>query len=126
MWHSKLVGAGNWAWIYVRLPDLVKVTKLAVYSGHTGYYNPVVGVRFDVRDKWGNYMRRGEKLALQPSDAVAMSYPTLGTHVRIGLQAGPSGFVTVRGIRLFGEAGPGLTGSGELFAPRQLADATPL
>lgn len=114
MWHSKDVGANGWVTIDLRLPALTTLSSIATYTGHGGAYNPANRVRVAVRGATGDYTEIANVPAA-PSQSVALGYPQLVTHLRLGFRAGPSGHVVVRGIRLF-------TPWGEEFAPRSVQD----
>jgi hypothetical protein len=111
MWHSRAVGEGNWAWIDVRLPELLPLHSVAVYTGHSNTWHAADRLRVRYRDADGVYQQVVDA-PVGPSQWVDLAGGiTHATHLRLGFQAGPTDHVVVRGVRLF-------TTQGEVFVPR--------
>lgn len=98
MWHSKEVGPDGWIAITVAFPAEVDLRRIDVYSGF----------------KSGTHVARRVKVSSNTIPITEFSnitanqtvpFKRAGTHFRIQLQAGDTGHVVLRGLRLFGHVG---------------------
>jgi hypothetical protein len=115
MWHTAYdLAPGTWVSVELSLPIAIELTGLGLHTQHSGLYHQADAVRvYDLDD--------GEVLIADsavdaPDVRIDVSAAEV-SHLRIDLRVGPSGSVTVRGLRFF-------EGELELFASR--FDLSPL
>jgi len=109
MWHSKFVGAGNWASVVVEFDREIMMSEVGVHSQHSGVYHRAERLRVEARKPWGYDFAM--EWPLWSTDEIE-SVP--GHHAkvwRLSFQAGPSGYVVLRGLEFW------TAGSGEPAQP---------
>jgi hypothetical protein len=105
MWHSEHSSSG-WVSCDLTFPLPITLTRIAVYSQHSGRYHMAHCVRV-----WANSKNDFREVALRnlPSpDSVVEFAATKARIWRLDLQAGQTGMVVLRGLRFF-------CGENELF-----------
>lgn len=107
MWHSEVSESG-WVSLNLTFPVPVTLTKMGIYSQHSGQYHAADRARIQVED--GEEYRDVAEQDLKSADAIVSMPPTRGVKWRLHLRAGRSKIVVVRGLRFSGE-------SGEVFPP---------
>jgi hypothetical protein len=110
MWRSRTVGQGNWVWMNIRLPELTTLKAIVAYTGSSSQFDSALQIKVETRDGSGTYSLSADSLT-EPAARVPFYGSRAATHLRIAFRAGPSGRITVRGIRFFTE-------EGEVFARR--------
>jgi hypothetical protein len=99
MWHSESQGANGWVSMDITFPVAVSLTRIAIYSQHSGRYNMAVAGRVQVQTN-AQFVDVVSQPLTAP-DATMDFSETLGLTWRIWLQSGSSGYVVVRGLRYF-------------------------
>ena len=107
MWHSEASQSG-WVSLDLTFPVAVTLTKMGIYTQHSGQYHAAERARIQVQD--GDEYRDVVEQDLKSVDAVVAMPPTRGIQWRLHLRAGKTKYVVVRGLRFCGE-------SGEVFPP---------
>lgn len=107
MWHSAKSETG-WISLRVALPVPVRLTKMAIYTQHSGKYHAANRARIEIEQN--GQFRQVAECELDKPDARVSLPPTRGQVWQVHLRAGASKVVVVRGLR-FGDE------SGEIFPP---------
>lgn len=100
MWHSDSTTTG-WVTLDFEFPVPVTLSGVSVHTQHSGLYHAARRARVHLV-AGDNVSLVVVDTALAGPDAVVAFMPTTGRRWRVELQAGPSGFVVVRGIRFRG------------------------
>ncbi|MEK6768843.1 MAG: hypothetical protein AABY85_07640 [Gemmatimonadota bacterium] len=107
MWHSDSSATG-WVGLELTFPVSVTLSRLAIYTQHSGRYHAARRVRVTLADA-GREASVAEADLAGPEAEVAFA-PAHGRRWRVSLLAGESGQVGVRGLRFF-------SGEDEVFPP---------
>jgi hypothetical protein len=120
MWHSNHVGPWQWATFEVSFPGPVDLSRLRVYTqygapnGGAMHRANAVRVRKPFRSVWTQCKHASVQ---GPDQDVAPIWSCNGSdRYQVGVQAGASGYVVVRGMRFFRATA---AGEEELFGTRE-------
>jgi hypothetical protein len=102
MWQSDVASSG-WVSLDVTFPVAVTLTKIGIYTQHSGQYHAAQRVRIQVESE-GEFRDVVEQ-DLENVDAAVPMPATRGQRWRIHLRAGESKMVVVRGLRFSAASG---------------------
>ncbi|MEM7048568.1 MAG: hypothetical protein AAF604_02865 [Acidobacteriota bacterium] len=96
MWHSKDLGPQGWAVVSIAFPEEVDLRRIDVYSGYGSGTHRAKRVRVRAGSSF-------ETAAFFASANQTIPFKHRARVFHLWLQAGDSGHVVLRGVRLFGE-----------------------
>ena len=108
MWHSAKTPTG-WVSVQVAFPYEVELSRVVIHSQHSGMSHAAQAVRISAHDSGGHFHEITRSDLRSADDAVTLP-PTTSKVWRFEFQAGPSGYVVLRGLQFF-------AGDDELFPP---------
>jgi len=100
MWHSAEAETG-WVSLDIAFPFPVTLTKLGIYTEHSGQYHPANRARIQIQKEGADEFRDIAEDDLDGVNAMLALPETRGKAWRVHLRAGPSKVVVVRGLRFF-------------------------
>jgi hypothetical protein len=96
MWHSKKVGANNWASLVYEFPEAKTYDSIAVHTQHSGLYHKSERAQIEYKDEDGFHYVTQQ--ATSSPDTTLNFTSTTSKVWKIAFKAGSSGWIVVRGL----------------------------